>query len=582
MSNYEDNYSNIYCLRFEFGIPLEDLFPCDDVHFKLKTLLSECVEAKEKSELKVESILRDSPVILKECFKLKFLLENELHIQRRFQPITYFWIIRHFLGILPLPIFVNYEKWKSIASNCHQILSSLKPYDLKKLDGNIAESLNLLSDANIMFLDLFREVFAKLCENRYRISRRSAYSVAKYFGPCMFVRPFRPGYVTKETKEFSSLLFYMLIRWKFIKRCCRNLDLLSFRREKYDVKYKIIPFNVNNNYIKDGESQTIANQENNEYLKDIGCQTIESLSLNDEEKVNTLKQKCSLASLKSITKRIKSTFLSNHDDIDQDKSEDEDVLDFQDKSYVNLDILKDDMDNIKAVDVILPPQKNCCCSYGSHYEKNKEPKVTIKKDIDDVSIKSVCETIYEDEVSCFTTVTIPDISGNINSLEVEDFGDKPPSIGWIKQSPAPTTDGFMYDDYDTFKCEEYNQVDLYEDVKFLDPLFSSEIAPSPKLSETLSKISKIGWTYTPPNKSEIKAKYQTCFEESDKEVTQNIIDYPSECNSVKSRSSYLSLKKIKVGVDFVKKITRGSPSHVDNTPCTVKYKKLPKFKSSTF
>ncbi|XP_018573674.1 uncharacterized protein LOC108912779 [Anoplophora glabripennis] len=212
-----------------------------------------------------------------------------------------------------------------------------------------------------------------------------------------------------------------------------------------------------------------------------------------------------------------------------------------------------------------------------------------------------------------------DDNAELNFLSTDNACDK---VEWseVVAETAVTVkkvEEYIYDDYDTFNKEEYNQIS----------------DGSKSRNSLMHKVSKIGWTYTPENSAREKNKecstnhselddtyvrFEDVFDENGK-YKSNGCDDSNECevkgkglnitfkkcydskiplcnnsslrsansaygNEGKSKKS-LNFKRFKLKLDFLKvltpkKSTYSTPSY-DSIESKVKYKKIKNIKSST-
>lgn len=115
-------------------------------------------------------------------------------------PGAYLWVIRHFLGLLPLPLFPGCTKgtkfdWPTLSTGCRR---AFKNHSLARdVDTEIARLLNELPEENLrlvkMLMSFLRRMAAKRCEGKSSLRRASLRALCAYFSGAMFIRPFWPG-----------------------------------------------------------------------------------------------------------------------------------------------------------------------------------------------------------------------------------------------------------------------------------------------------------------------------------------------------------------------------------------------------
>ncbi|XP_044259455.1 uncharacterized protein LOC123007970 [Tribolium madens] len=249
--------SNLLCIRFAFGVPLEDIFPPSGIHPRLKNLFNETIIALNNNPFPLSRIIkiREKPVNtglnLKENLLSGQLYEKSIH------PLTFFWIIRHFLGVLPLPLFAKYSNgrkfnWEFLAGQCrkHKMRASYQ------LDLEISWAIHRLPQAHIALIYALVNFFRTISLRRYsdKLDKTSVTSLVVYFSSSLFVRPYRPGFVNKAERIYFYLLFYLIVNWQRIKRKkCERFVILNSK----------LP-----SIVESDESDFLENT-----LIDFGCQT---------------------------------------------------------------------------------------------------------------------------------------------------------------------------------------------------------------------------------------------------------------------------------------------------------------------
>ncbi|XP_066138534.1 uncharacterized protein [Euwallacea fornicatus] len=137
---------------FDFGVPLEDVSPAEDMHMRLKHLFHMAYKSYIKYEYSIEGLLKYNQGSLNERLELKDRLVFALDYHaatKDFSPGAYFWLLRHFLGLLPIPLLpaytggINFE-WKSVANECKKYFNCYNSYEQKRnLEYNIAQWKNI-------------------------------------------------------------------------------------------------------------------------------------------------------------------------------------------------------------------------------------------------------------------------------------------------------------------------------------------------------------------------------------------------------------------------------------------------------
>ncbi|ENN80790.1 uncharacterized protein LOC109533267 [Dendroctonus ponderosae] len=242
--------------RLAFGVPLEDVFPACYVHPRLQNFFAKALQTYREQEGDIEWVLRCGQGSIEERLTLKnqLVLSPNGHLESS-APGAYLWVIRHFLGLLPLPLFPSFTKganfdWLLLSTGCRR---AFKCHSLARdsLDTAIARFLNALPQENLrlikMLICLLRRLAAKrIPEGKASLSRASLKALSCYFSGALFVRPFWPG--GKDQDRFQPFLLYLIVRWNKIAMYCIATD------QNLECYKPIYPANTS--------------------VKEIGCQTL--------------------------------------------------------------------------------------------------------------------------------------------------------------------------------------------------------------------------------------------------------------------------------------------------------------------
>lgn len=138
------------------------------------------------------------------------LLNGRLIYRENTHPESWFWLIRHFLGLLPIPLFPKYSNghkfdWEYMAMKC-------KLYGHKsELDFDIAWRLMMLPESHIIMahsLINFLRLVAKKIDRK--VNKRNALILTKYFSSTLFIRPYR----LENNTEVLTFLYKIYFKQK--------------------------------------------------------------------------------------------------------------------------------------------------------------------------------------------------------------------------------------------------------------------------------------------------------------------------------------------------------------------------------
>ncbi|XP_066256851.1 uncharacterized protein [Euwallacea similis] len=224
--------------RFDFGVPLEDVSPAEGLHVRLKHLLHMVYESYIKCEYSIEILLKYNQGPLNQRLELKgrLVFALDYHISAKgFPPGAYFWLLRHFLGLLPLPLLPAYTggvnfNWKSLANKCKKYFKCHNNYDQRgNLESDIAQEVSMLPMQNLtllnVFIQLIRVISLKRTKRSYQcqFNRKSLEVLVNYYCPSLFIRPYQPH--SLEKCEYFPLILLIILRWKNIYQHCCNIRM---------------------------------------------------------------------------------------------------------------------------------------------------------------------------------------------------------------------------------------------------------------------------------------------------------------------------------------------------------------------
>ncbi|CAG9768805.1 unnamed protein product [Ceutorhynchus assimilis] len=223
--------SSLFAIRFDFGVPLEDIFHRDDVHPRLKHLFHTAFASYSEQRSDIEDVLKYGQGTVNDCLMLKDTLVLDEKYDSNLEgnlPGTYFWLIRHFMGLLPLPLFPKFTNgihfhWNSVANECKMAFKTCDNRERNRLDYDIAQCLDALPIQNGMLINILMKFIRKICmrtvRGHYKFNKNSLITLSKYFCESLFVRPYIPGHLQKS--EYQVLLLYLVLRWhKITEHCC--------------------------------------------------------------------------------------------------------------------------------------------------------------------------------------------------------------------------------------------------------------------------------------------------------------------------------------------------------------------------
>ncbi|KAJ8976115.1 hypothetical protein NQ317_019380 [Molorchus minor] len=95
--------------RFDFGVPLEDIFPPNDIHPRLKYLFEEAYRVFLKKDFTIHQLLRQyqGPLEIRLKLKEKIIFDTHYHIRSDNDdeyPGMYFLGYQAFSGLAPHPL----------------------------------------------------------------------------------------------------------------------------------------------------------------------------------------------------------------------------------------------------------------------------------------------------------------------------------------------------------------------------------------------------------------------------------------------------------------------------------------------
>nr|CAH7737312.1 unnamed protein product [Callosobruchus chinensis] len=616
--------------RFEFGIPLQDIFPPNDIHPRLKYLLEKAYHQYKDTRCTIQETFRCYEGFLEECFKLKETITFDLYYYRSilYRTGSYFWLLRHFLGLLPIPLLPDYTNgiyfdWNYLAERCKRFFKDQHRSVCNVIDYDIAMNLNFLPFEHFLLLSYMMVFLRKVCQksvNDSKLDKESLKFIVNYYCASMFMRPYRPG---EKVEAMSPLLLYLIVRWRKIQIHCNKMGHPTYFLQKNFMDYSTtngmmprvdqwVQTEENMPYFQTEIVEVYRSVPNYEYLpkqeavtRDMGCQTEVSL----EQKA----VQCSSS-----------------------------------PEYIEpFDISANDEGNILATDsmLVLPVTSRFSTTQQTQIEMpltelSSKKNGTNAFDYTEMTFFSAfdCSDINSNELETGIELHVSDVDNqnesNINNKTDQGIDVSSPSknteISFFStiESSTPSTwqdvmketsqtvkkvQEYIYDDNETFKKEDYNQIGNERSTR--------------KSQSLVDKCSKVGWTYTRPetrpgatksgqvettldSEDEDPKEINNYFENSyhkfsdhnpdcevkskkNKQKLKVVYDFPKSKKSDEElerkdskRKISFSLKKFKLNLDFFRVITPRPPRHSYSTKMfaedsDVKYKKLKDVRSST-
>ncbi|XP_030752066.1 uncharacterized protein LOC115879390 [Sitophilus oryzae] len=441
----ETSLSSILTTRFDFGVPLEDIFPPGDVHSRLKFLFVIAYNEYRDCSSDIEDVLKYSQGSLQTRFDLKDKLILDIDYRNSIQGYptgSYFWLLRHFLGLLPLPLLPTYTNgcwfdWVDIGEECRYVLKYFRGGSSSgrhRLDQEIADSMNMLPWQNLILLDLLVKFIRKICcpYHPNNINKESLITLGKFFCGSVLLRPYTPGNYTKND-TLLSLFLYIILRWK-------NLyNGADIAKDDNNNPNSFSNFNITSIY----QRMPIIASLIKSSLKEAACQTETSLS-----------------------------------------------------SHTYCDVLNSDSANLQ----------------GSKDFVKKSDQNLYKLTFIEEEPEEVLEN--EDENDCYQTAIDFTLKSGTEERDVKDWSE-------VLQETLDTVrkveEGYIYDDYETFNKEKYNQVG------------------ETSIGTVLNKISKQGWTYISSKSTPLKKSSTPKTTKPEEE--DSYLKFPDPCDGIDFESS---------------------------------------------
>ncbi|GJQ76512.1 hypothetical protein Trydic_g2217 [Trypoxylus dichotomus] len=503
---------NCYCIsnnsirtRLPFGVPLDDIFPSNDIHPYLKTIFSKAYHDITLNKYSVEEVISKLQGTIAERLLLKEVTVSCKPMPSGLPPGVLLWILRHFIGLLPLPLLPEYTNgqhfsWKRLAQFCKRSFMKYTTIEVNNrlLICKLAEELSRLPHANLLLLtamlNFVRALARERCGSNIRnFNRLEALYLVRYFSSSIFLRPYNPGRVSKVDRHYFPLLLYLVLKWPAIKKHfeANARDPIPFKnsvRESIAVSPSYYPKPAEKILkIKDSYAQT------DDYVHFESCSEIAS------------EDNC----FKSVSQN------SQLDDYLEAVSEVEnnECAFLRDTGCQTEEIVQKPK-NIKDY-FFRDGDIRCCCTYGNNYESCLNEYGSLDKycqtNLNDTGNKSPPRICSKTDASTSTdkimyklclcdldkkSIKTPIISRRNIGVNTDDLC----YYDWISSNQSPkstlkrsslcspqtfiSNNDYMYDDYTD---STLNLIRNIEETKSLQDE-----------NDVLGRIAKIGWTYTPP------------------------------------------------------------------------------------
>ncbi|XP_022920033.2 uncharacterized protein [Onthophagus taurus] len=542
------NNKNVPCRsRLPFGVPINDIFPSDDIHPHLKATFIRAYQDITSSRLPILDILGKYQGTVDQRLEVKKAVSECRQMPNVTPPGVILWVIRHFMGLLPIPLLPSYSdekyfNWYQLARVCKQTFLQHRIVDVNNglLTAKIAKDLLRLPSSNLLLFAILVQFIRLIASNKYakkRLNHLTAYYMVRYFCSTLFLRPYTPGKLTKLDKQYFPLLLYIVLRWPEIQALFKQKSKL-ITSPQFEIPEELI------------NTKKIYSLITKRYV-DVSTQTDIKLCLLDRISEVSF-ETCDF--LKDVG--VQTCHFREPENLDFERSS----MFSEDLSLTKLCGTQSSLSLISFDEV-----------FKNVNERGSSPR----------------------EIGCNTEYTLPIIL-KLNETSKIDRGVNTENLinyGWSTPKNCITPEGeYIYDSYDTSM------------LNLISPKLP-EINDNNK--EIMKKISKIGWTYTPPKSNtlielnkdneENLNNYTLCYgskELLDVDIKETVSPKNNNLNeeenghSVKRKRSNFSVASIKSKLDFLKKFTpRKNKLKTSNSLeeiSNIKYKKMTSKKSTTF
>ncbi|KRT81369.1 hypothetical protein AMK59_6009, partial [Oryctes borbonicus] len=161
--------NNIRRTRLPFGVPLDDIFPCNDIHPYLKIVFSKAYHDITLNKYSVEEVTSKRQGTIAERLLLKEIIASCKPMPSAVPPGILLWILRHFIGLLPLPLLPEYTNgqhfsWRRLAQFCKRSFMRYATVEVNNrlLICKLAQELARLPPANLLLLSVMLDFIRAL------------------------------------------------------------------------------------------------------------------------------------------------------------------------------------------------------------------------------------------------------------------------------------------------------------------------------------------------------------------------------------------------------------------------------------
>lgn len=309
---------HLFCNKFNFEVPLEDLYPPNYLHPKITLMYEQALSCFENGNTTLELLLSGDNESPQERLDLKENMLNIKHPKLNGSPKSFLWLIEHFLGLLPiplLPVYMNGKnfEWFLLSLKCEDIGFD-KNYKRKILNTNycdhqIHKELAKLPSQHKLLLNQHMEFIRNISFLEKTRKKRTIFYYSKYFTASLIIRPFRSGLNENLEKEYQFLIFYMTLRWPYIHKTLIESSLLTIS-EKIVSESSIISVHSSEDITTQNKFKKSTNAKsrfcssfNSIYKKGPTSRKISSLTSVSNDKISKISEEFSSISMTSHVRR---------------------------------------------------------------------------------------------------------------------------------------------------------------------------------------------------------------------------------------------------------------------------------------
>ncbi|GLV31944.1 Cytochrome P450 6a19 [Carabus blaptoides fortunei] len=256
-------YTNLEPIRLnlKFGVELYELNPPWYLHPSLKNLMylaKISIKHRDKRQYALHEFSRPNFAIQGTTHERLLLKQRLITCKSIFNlhiaPGVPIWLLRHFLELLPTPIFPpqnDAHHWRNLSTKCHKSSS-------KEIKDIVAKELACLPARNLTFLFEFFELIRSLATDDFVDSSISIIFV-KYFASSLFSRPYMSE-VAESDDKYNSLLLFIIYFWPELRLQIhnviitrdKNINSFYYYCDKYSEDY----YKDTSRYLTDKNVQT--------------------------------------------------------------------------------------------------------------------------------------------------------------------------------------------------------------------------------------------------------------------------------------------------------------------------------------